>query len=90
MLDVFLNVYPSVNDILEIIQKSFWVVNGAAVFPTILDLVKACELKIKYTYALTLSDILCNSTSVKHYDFSIIQWVIESGPMQSFGQTMPR
>ena len=52
-----------------------------AVLPTIPDLAEAWELKIKYAYALTLSEILNKPTSMKPTDFSIIHWVIESGPI---------
>ena len=43
-----------------------------AVLPTIPDLAEAWELKIKYAYALTLSEILNKPMSVKPTDFSII------------------
>ena len=46
--DIFPNVYPVIYDILEIIRKSFLGCHALTVFPTILDLAEACELKIKY------------------------------------------
>ena len=42
-----------------------------AVFPTIGDLAEALELKIRYTWALTLSEILNKPASVKPTDFWI-------------------
>ena len=38
----------------KMFRKAFWAVNALAVFATILDLAEACELSIKYAYALTL------------------------------------
>ena len=62
-------------------KKDDCAVSELAVLPTIPDLAEAWELKIKYAYALTLSDILSKPTSVKPSDFSMIHLVIESGPM---------
>ena len=65
----------------ELSRKADCAVTALAVLPTIGDLAEAYELRIKYAYALTLSDILYNPMSVKPTDFSIIHQVIESGPM---------
>ena len=65
----------------KLIKKADCAVIALVVLPTIEDLAEAWELKIKYAYALTFSDILYIPTSVKPSDFSVIHWVIESGPM---------
>ena len=56
----------------KLFKKADCAVNALTVFPTIEDLAEAWELRIKYAYALTLSDILSIPTSVKPSDFSII------------------
>ena len=50
-------------------KKADCVVRALAVLPTIPDLAEAWELRIKYVYALPLSDILSKPTSVKPTDF---------------------
>ena len=62
-------------------MKADCAVSALAVLPTIPDLAEAWELRIKYAYALTLSDILSKPTSVKPTEFSQIHRVIESGPI---------
>ena len=44
----------------KLFKKADSAVRALAVFPTIEDLAEARELRIKYAYALTLSDILRN------------------------------
>ena len=80
-LDVFPNVYSVIYYVLKHSQKSLLSCQCTHSIPTILDLAEVCELTIKYEYALTLSDILSNPTSVKPSDLSIIHRVIESGLM---------
>ena len=65
----------------KLFKKADCAVRALVVLPTIPDLAEAWELRIKYAYALTLSDILYRPASVKPTDFSIIHQVIESGPM---------
>ena len=65
----------------KLFKKADCAVNALMVFATIDDLAEVWELRIKYSYALTLSDILSNPTSVKPSDFSKIYLVIKSGPM---------
>ena len=49
-------------------KKADCAVSALTVLPTIPDLAEAWELRIKYAYALTLSDILSKPTSVKPSD----------------------
>ena len=62
-------------------KKADCAVSALAVLPTIPDLAEAWELRIKYAYALTLSDILSKPKSVKPSDFSMIHQVIKSWPI---------
>ena len=48
-------------------KKADCAVRALAVFPTIEDLAETWELRIKYAYALTLSDILSKPTSVRPF-----------------------
>ena len=48
MLDIFLNVYSMIYNVFKIIQEADCAVNALVVFPTILDLTEAWELRIKY------------------------------------------
>ena len=61
-------------------KKADYAVRALAVLPTIPDLAEAWELRIKYAYALTLSDIISKPASVKPTDFPMIHLVMESGP----------
>ena len=65
----------------KLFKKADCAVSTLVALPTIPDLSEAWELRIKYTYALTLSDILSKPTSVKPSHFSKLDRVIESGPM---------
>ena len=65
----------------KLFKKADCAVSALMVLPNIPDLAEAWELRIKYAYALTLSYILSKPTSVKPTDFSMIHWVIESGPI---------
>ena len=47
----------------KLFKKADCAVRALALFPTIEDLAEAWELRIKYAYALTLSDILNNPKS---------------------------
>ena len=53
----------------KLFKKADCAVSAVAVLPTIPDLAEAWEFRIKYAYALTLSDILSKPTSVKPSDF---------------------
>ena len=81
MLNIFSNVHSAIHNVLKIIQKADCAVSALAVLPTVPDLAEAWELRIKYAYALTLSDNLSKPTLVKPSDFSKIHRVIEFGPM---------
>ena len=60
---------------LKLSEKADCAVSALAVLPTIPDLAEAWELRIKYVYALTLSDILNKPTSVKHISGRVAEWL---------------
>ena len=75
LFDVFPDVYSLIHNFLEVIQKGFLGSEctrhiALAILPTVGHLAEACELRIRYAYTLTLSEILSNPTSVNPSDFS--------------------
>ena len=56
---------------LMLFRKAFWAVSALALLPMICDLAEACKLRIRYAYALTLSETLKQSNvgkSVRFFD----------------------
>ena len=56
---------------LMLFRMAFWAVSALASLPMIRDLAEACKLRIRYVYALTLSESLKQSNvgkSVRFFD----------------------
>ena len=64
--NIFLNIYSAITTFSKVFKKADRAVRALALFATIEDLAEAWQLKIKYAYALTLSEILNTNGSETH------------------------